>query len=137
MTEAGGVATATQKAEALDHPDSCGIGSIFTEVAVQAGDGSVAAPGEQGEIVVRGPGVTPGYWEDSETTAAAIRDGWLHSGDLGTRDPQGRITVVARTRTLTIPAAINTPPVKPEAPIAALAGVPRSPSSPPPTPASV
>src|ERR1700742_4323930 len=123
MTEAGGVATATQKAEALDHPDSCGIGSFFTEVAVQAGDGSVAAPGEQGGVGGRGPGVTPGYWEDSETTAAAIRDGWLHSGDLGTRDPQGRITFVDRIKDLIISGGINISPVELEAAIAGLDGV--------------
>jgi fatty-acyl-CoA synthase len=75
MTEVGGVATATREAEALSHPDSCGIGSIFTEVAVMADDGSLAAPGQQGEIVVRGPGVTPGYFDDPQSTAAAIRDG--------------------------------------------------------------
>ena len=59
-------------------------------------DGSLLGPGEQGELVVRGPGVTPGYWEDPKSTAAAIRDGWLHSGDLGTCDDQGRITFVDR-----------------------------------------
>jgi fatty-acyl-CoA synthase len=123
MTEAGGVATATQKAEALDHPDSCGIGSIFTEVAVMADDGSLTAPGEQGEIVVRGPGVTPGYWDDPETTAAAIRDGWLHSGDLGTRDEHGRITFVDRMKDLIISGGINISPVELEAVIAGLDGV--------------
>ena len=89
MTEAGGVATATLKSEALDHPESCGSGSIFTEVRVMRPDGTFAASGEQGELVVRGPGVTPGYWKDTETTAAAIRDGWLHSGDLGVCDDAG------------------------------------------------
>jgi fatty-acyl-CoA synthase len=123
MTEAGGVATATQKAEALAHPDSCGGGSIFTEVAVMADDGTLAAPGQQGEIVVRGPGVTPGYWEDPETTAAAIRDGWLHSGDLGTRDEHGRITFVDRIKDLIISGGINISPVELEAVIASLDGV--------------
>jgi fatty-acyl-CoA synthase len=123
MTEAGGVATATQKAEALDHPDSCGAGSIFTEVAVLTDDGSAAEPGQQGEIVVRGPGVTPGYWDDPQTTAAAIRDGWLHSGDLGTCDSQGRVTFVDRIKDLIISGGINISPVEVEAAIASLDGV--------------
>jgi fatty-acyl-CoA synthase len=123
MTEAGGVATATQPADALDHPDSCGIGSIFTEVAVKAADGADVAPGEHGEIVVRGPGVTPGYWDDPESTAAAIRDGWLHSGDLGTRDDLGRITFVDRMKDLIISGGINISPVELEAAIASLDGV--------------
>jgi fatty-acyl-CoA synthase len=123
MTEAGGVATATQTSDALAHPDSCGIGSIFTEVAVMADDGSVAAPGQQGEIVVRGPGVTPGYWDDAQSTAAAIRDGWLHSGDVGTCDAQGRVTFVDRIKDLIISGGINISPVELEAAIAGLDGV--------------
>ena len=123
MTEAGGVATATRKDEAMAHPDSCGTGSIFTEVAVIADDGSPAAPGQQGEIVVRGPGVTPGYWDDPQSTAAAMRDGWLHSGDLGTRDELGRITFVDRIKDLIISGGINISPVELEAVIAGLDGV--------------
>ena len=123
MTEAGGVATATHISDALAHPDSCGVGSIFTDVTVMADDGSPAAPGQQGEIVVRGPGVTPGYWEDPETTSAAIRDGWLHSGDLGARDAHGRISFVDRMKDLIISGGINISPVELEAVIASLDGV--------------
>jgi len=123
MTEAGGVATATQRADALAHPGSCGIGSIFTEVAIMSDDGSMAAAGQHGEIVVSGPGVTPGYWDDPQSTSAAIRDGWLHSGDLGTRDAQGRITFVDRIKDLIISGGINISPVELEAAIATLAGV--------------
>ncbi|AKK26886.1 class I adenylate-forming enzyme family protein [Mycobacterium sp. EPa45] len=123
MTETGGVATATLKAEALEHPDSCGSGSIFTEVAVMLDDGSLAGPGELGELVVRGPGVTPGYWNDPQTTAAAIRDGWLHSGDVGVRDEQGRITFRDRIKELIISGGINISPVELESAISALDGV--------------
>ncbi len=123
MTEAGGVASATLKAEALDYPASCGNGSIFTEVQVRADDGSVAEAGQPGELVVRGPAVTPGYWNDPETTAAAIRDGWLHSGDLGMRDEQGRITFVDRMKDLIITGGINISPVELESAIGTLAGI--------------
>jgi fatty-acyl-CoA synthase len=123
MTEAGGIATATLSTEALEHPDSCGIGSIFTEVRVMADDGSLVGPGEQGELVVRGPGVSPGYWEDPESTGAAIRDGWLHSGDLGTCDDQGRVTFVDRMKDLIISGGINISPVELEAAIGTLEGV--------------
>jgi len=123
MTEAGGVATATLKAEALDHPDSCGSGSIFTEVRVMMPDATFAPPGVAGELVVRGPGVTPGYWRDPQTTATAIRDGWLHSGDMGTCDEQGRITFVDRLKDLIISGGINISPVEIEEAIATLPGV--------------
>ncbi|GAY17551.1 class I adenylate-forming enzyme family protein [Mycobacterium sp. shizuoka-1] len=123
MTEAGGVATATLRDEALEHPDSCGSGSIFTEVDVMLADGSMAGPGEHGELVVRGPGVTPGYWNDPGTTATAIRDGWLHSGDVGVRDEQGRITFVDRIKELIISGGINISPVELETAIRAVDGV--------------
>jgi fatty-acyl-CoA synthase len=123
MTEAGGVATATPKADALDHPESCGSGSIFTEVRVMTPDGTFAPPGVAGELVVRGPGVTPGYWRDPQTTAAAMRDGWLHSGDLGVCDEQGRITFVDRLKDLIISGGINISPAEIEGAIATLDGV--------------
>jgi len=123
MTEAGGVATATLKSEALEHPDSCGPGSIFTEVRVMNEDGTLAAPGEPGELVVRGPGVTPGYWNDPATTAAAFRNGWLHSGDIGRSDEQGRITFADRLKDLIISGGINISPVELEQTIATLDGV--------------
>lgn len=123
MTEAGGVATATRKTEALDHPDSCGSGSIFTEVRVMTDDGTLAGPGVQGEIVVRGPMVTPGYWNDPAATAQAIRDGWLHSGDLGVSDAEGRVAFVDRKKDLIISGGINISPVELEGVIGTLPGV--------------
>src|SRR5246500_2534546 len=123
MTEAGGVATATLKSEALEHPDSCGTGSIFSEVRVMGDDGSLLGPGQQGELVVRGPAVTPGYWDDPKSTAMAIRDGWLQSGDQGTSDTEVRITFVDRMKDLIISGGINISPVELEAAIATLEGV--------------
>ncbi|NMO03696.1 long-chain fatty acid--CoA ligase [Gordonia sp. TBRC 11910] len=123
MTEAGGVATATIASEALDYPDRCGTGSIFTDVTVFDADGNPAEPGVEGELVVRGPGVTPGYWNDPASTAAALRDGWLHSGDLGERDEAGRVKFVDRLKDLIISGGINISPVELEAAIAAIDGV--------------
>ena len=123
MTEAGGVATATLRADALEHPESCGIGSIFTEVRVVDSEGNIRSAGESGEIVIRGPGVTPGYWRDPESTASALRDGWLHSGDLGVRDDEGRIRFLDRMKDLIISGGINISPVEIESVIGALDGV--------------
>lgn len=123
MTEAGGVATATLADEALEFPDRCGTGSIFTDVRVFNADGNPAAPGEEGELVVRGPGVTPGYWNDPESTASALRDGWLHSGDLGEADADGRVRFVDRLKDLIISGGINISPVELEMAIMAIDGV--------------
>jgi fatty-acyl-CoA synthase len=123
MTEAGGVATATWPSEAETHPDSCGSGSAFTELKVVRADGTECEPGEQGEVLLKGPGVSPGYWEDPETTARAFSGGWLHSGDLGVRDAEGRLTFVDRMKDLIISGGINLSPVEIEAVIGALPGV--------------
>ncbi|NED66837.1 long-chain fatty acid--CoA ligase, partial [Streptomyces sp. SID10244] len=81
------------------------------------------APGEEGELVVRGPGVTPGYWNDEESTTAAIRDGWLYSGDLGVSDEDGRVKFVDRLKDLIISGGINISPVELEAAIGAIDGI--------------
>jgi fatty-acyl-CoA synthase len=123
MTEAGGVATGTLVRDAETHPDTCGTGSIFTEFRVLRADGTDCDPDEPGEIVLRGPGMTPGYWQDPATTAAAIRDGWLHSGDLGARTADGRLRFVDRLKDLIITGGINVSPGEIEAVVAAVEGV--------------
>lgn len=71
--------------------DSAGLVVHDTEqkvVDVETGT-RVLGPGEVGEICVRGPQVMQGYWRASEATAAALRDGWLHTGDIGYVDANG------------------------------------------------
>ncbi|HEY2096122.1 MAG TPA: AMP-binding protein [Pseudonocardia sp.] len=123
MTEVGGIATATWPSEAGEHPGSCGSGSVFTDLKVVRADGTECPPGEAGEILMRGPGMTVGYWEDPDSTALALRDGWLHSGDLGVRDAQGRLTFVDRMKDLIISGGINISPVEIEAVIGRHPGV--------------
>lgn len=124
MVEAGGTATATMRHEAAEHPGSCGIGSVFTEFRVVRDDGTECDPGETGQILLKGPSLTPGYWNDPETTASAIpADGWLRSGDLGRCDAEGRLTFVDRLKDLVITGGINVSPVEIEAVISQLPGV--------------
>lgn len=123
MVEAGGTATATLRHEAAEHPGSCGIGSVFTEFKVVRENGPDCDPGETGQILLKGPSLTPGYWGDPETTTAAIQDGWLRSGELGRCDAEGRLTFVDRLKDLVITGGINVSPVELEAVIAQLPGV--------------
>ena len=61
---------------------SAGRESLVTEVRVVDEDDNEVPPGEVGEIIVRGKNIMRGYWKDPELTAKALRDGWLHTGDL-------------------------------------------------------
>ena len=90
MTETGPIAIAQTRAEALAAPGSIGRPAPLCEARILRPDGTEAAPGEAGEIVVRGPNVMQGYWRDPVATAEALRDGWFRTGDVGHRDAEGR-----------------------------------------------
>jgi fatty-acyl-CoA synthase len=85
-----------------------------------------------GALLISGPHVTPGYWNNPEATAAAIRDGWLHTGDLARRDADGYITIVGRSKEMFISGGENVYPAEVESVLhghpavgeAALVGVP-------------
>jgi long-chain acyl-CoA synthetase len=66
--------------------------------------------GEVGEVVVRGPQVMQGYWQHPERTAQVIREGWLHTGDLGTCDADGFFRIVDRKKDLIITSGYNVYP---------------------------
>jgi crotonobetaine/carnitine-CoA ligase len=71
------------------------------EVRIEAEDGSTPGPGGRGEILVRErePGlITPGYFRNPEATARALRDGWLHTGDLGCLDADGYLVFLGRLK---------------------------------------
>jgi len=64
-------------------------------------------PGEIGEICVKGPNVMLGYWKNPEQTADALRDGWLHTGDMATMDEDGYIYIVDRKHDMIISGGEN------------------------------
>ena len=72
------------------------------EVRIVKADGSPAAVGETGEIVIRGGNVMKGYFKNPEATAKALRDGWLYTGDLAYLDKDRFLVVVGREKALLI-----------------------------------
>jgi len=72
--------------------------------------GKALPPGEVGELIVRGPQVMLGYWNDPEATSQVIRDGWLFTGDLASRDEQGFFRIVDRKKDLIITSGFNVYP---------------------------
>ncbi|GGN36635.1 FadD3 family acyl-CoA ligase [Streptomyces fuscichromogenes] len=83
------------------------------EVRIADDDGRDVAPGQDGEILVRGYNVTRGYWDDPEATAAVIDpEGWLHTGDLGRLDADGNLAVVDRKKEMFIVGGFNAYPAE-------------------------
>lgn len=86
---------------------SAGRATPVCEVRVVGPDGTDRPTGEIGEITVRGPTVMLGYWNLPEATAEAVRDGWMHTGDLGFMDSEGYVTVVDRLKDMIVTGAEN------------------------------
>ena len=80
------------------------------EVRIEGPDGAVLPAGEDGEICVRGPVLMAGYWKSPEATEYAVRDGWLHTGDVGHLDEDGYLYVVDRIKDLIIRGGFNVYP---------------------------
>ena len=83
-------------------PDSVGRPNLTGDVKIVDADGTTLGVGEIGEICMRSPQVVPGYWNDADATAAAFRDGWFHSGDVGYVDDEGFLYVVDRLKDVVI-----------------------------------
>jgi long-chain acyl-CoA synthetase len=86
---------------------SCGRAILGTRVRVVNGGGLEVQPGEVGEIIAKGPNIMAGYWNKPEETAAALRDGWLYTGDLATVDAEGFIYIVDRKKDMIITGGEN------------------------------
>jgi len=87
------------------------LGSVGTPVpGVEVGIDGATAPGQDGEICVRGPVLMKGYWNSPEATAFALREGWLHTGDVGHLDDDGYLYVVDRIKDLIIRGGFNVYP---------------------------
>ncbi|HSQ56287.1 MAG TPA: long-chain fatty acid--CoA ligase [Gemmata sp.] len=93
-------------------PGTIGIPLPDTEaLVVDAETGNEELPpGQVGELIIRGPQVMAGYWNDPEATAVALRDGWLYTGDLASRDEDGFFKIVDRKKDLIITSGFNVYP---------------------------
>ncbi len=115
-TESGGVGTGT----AFDAPDEEAFYTVGrprppVELSLRDGEGRPVADGEVGEIYLRSPCVMAGYWQDPDATAATLRDGWLHSGDLGSIDEAGCLRLAGRAKEMFIRGGYNVYPLEVEA----------------------
>lgn len=86
---------------------SVGRPGLGVELRILDSEGHEVPPGAVGEIVLRGPAVTQGYWNKPAETAAALRDGWLHTGDAAWQDEAGHIHVADRLKDIVITGGEN------------------------------
>ena len=89
---------------------SCGRGSPFIRMAIMGPDGALLGPGERGEVVIQGDIVMKGYYRDPEKTAEALRQGWLHTGDVGYIDQDGYCYIVDRLKDIIVSGGFNISP---------------------------
>ncbi|MGV3573336.1 MAG: AMP-binding protein [Ramlibacter sp.] len=102
---------------------SVGVAQTPVEVRVADQDGRPLPLGEVGEVLVRGDSVMAGYWRDPAATAAALRDGWLFTGDMGSLDADGFLTLKDRSKDMVISGGSNIYPREVEEVLLLAAGV--------------
>ena len=109
LTEASPVVT-SNAAGPVTKPGTVGPAIPGCEVKIVDPDGNEVPHGELGEVICRGANIMKGYWKQPQATAEALRDGWLHTGDLGTMDDDGYVTIVDRIKDMIIVSGYNVYP---------------------------
>jgi fatty-acyl-CoA synthase len=114
MTECSPGVLFLDREHARSKAGTAGVPQFFTDVRLLRPDGEDAEPGEAGEVIVRGPNVTTGYWGLPEASAAAFQDGWFRSGDLAKADDDGFVSIVDRIKDVIISGGENVYPAEVE-----------------------
>jgi fatty-acyl-CoA synthase len=116
MSETSGACLYLPPERALEKPDSVGIPLPYADVHLvdPASGAQIDTPGVVGELVVSGPLVVPGYWNEPAATAEAIRDGRMHSGDLAILGEDGFYRLVGRSKDMIISGGENIYPAEVE-----------------------
>ena len=107
LTETCGGDTFMEAGREIEKIGSTGRAIAHVEIEIRDDRGNRLAPGENGEICLRGPKVTPGYWKDPEKTAAAFFGDWFRSGDVGYLDEDGFLYLTDRKKDMIISGGEN------------------------------
>ena len=132
MTETSPGGTMLEPEDAIRKIGSAGKCLLHTEVKIVDDDGNDLPWGEVGELLIRGPNITPGYWNNPEATAKSFVDDWLRTGDAARFDEEGFIYIVDRWKDMYISGGENVYPAEienvlyqlPEVAEAAIIGIP-------------
>lgn len=132
MTETSPAGTMLDAADAIRKLGSAGKAMMHTSIRIVDDEGRDVAAGSIGELLIKGPNITPGYWNKPEATESAFTDGWLHTGDAARQDEEGFIYIVDRWKDMYISGGENVYPAEvenvlfqlPQVADAAIIGVP-------------
>ena len=124
MTETGPLGLMLSGEMALAKVGSSGLPPLYVRLKICDPEGNPVAPGQTGELMIRGPTVTPGYWNRPEANRASFTaDGWFHTGDAARQDEDGYYYIVDRWKDMFISGGENVYPVEVENVIYQLDGV--------------
>jgi len=115
LTEASSQVATALPADARRKPGSVGKPLFLTDVRIVDDSGHELPAGEIGEVLVRGPQVMAGYYHNPDATARTLRNGWLHTGDLGSLDDESDLFLVQRRSDLIVTGGENVYPAEVEA----------------------
>lgn len=101
-------------ADAAQRQGSTGKANSIAEIRIVDAEGLDTEPGAVGEVICRSPATMRGYWNNPEATAAALVDGWLHTGDLATVDEAGFVYISGRSKDMIITGGLNVYPAEVE-----------------------
>lgn len=123
LTEVSAAGTILPGHDALAKVGSAGLPIVHGGAAVFGEGGQFCQPGEVGEILISGPQLMAGYWNNPEASAKALQNGWLHTGDMGVIDEDGYLKVVDRAKDMLISGGLNVYPAEIERLLTGLDGV--------------
>ncbi|KAA3629966.1 MAG: long-chain fatty acid--CoA ligase [Proteobacteria bacterium] len=111
-TETSPIATYLTRSDAQRKPGSAGKAALHCEMRIVDEQDREVARGASGEILIRGPNVMTGYWNQPEATAACLRNGWYYTGDVGHLDAEGYLYVDDRKKEMIISGGENIYPAE-------------------------
>ncbi|MCI5080886.1 MAG: long-chain fatty acid--CoA ligase [Saprospiraceae bacterium] len=114
MTEVGPNLTSLHQNDAIRKKGSIGKPNFYVQTKIVDPYGEELGPNEAGELIIKGPMVTSGYWNNEEATNKAIQNGWFHTGDMARRDEEGYLFIVDRIKNMFISGGENVYPAEVE-----------------------
>ena len=114
MTETSPAGTMLDAADAIRKVGSAGKALMHTAIRIVDDENRDVAPGDIGELLIKGPNITPGYWNNPEATRRSFTDGWLHTGDAARQDEEGFVYIVDRWKDMYISGGENVYPAEVE-----------------------